>query len=96
MRFVVRADAVTLHEPSVSPERDSTSARNRLAGTVIGVDADESVALVTVTVGDAVDLHALVTTESIDRLALEVGVPVVASFKATATRGIPAVDLPKN
>jgi molybdate transport system regulatory protein len=81
---------VTLQNPSRSPDPDRTSARNRLEGTVLGVDAGESVALVTVDVGGDVELSALVTTASVEKLNLHRGTPVVASFKATATRGVPS------
>lgn len=89
VRLTLRADAVTLQNPSRSPDPDRTSARNRLEGTVLGVDAGESVALVTVDVGGDVELSALVTTASVEKLNLHRGTPVVASFKATATRGVP-------
>ena len=85
----VRADAVTLHAPGESPAPDDTSARNRLEGTVARVDVGEAVATVTVEVGGDTSLAALVTVDSAGRLGLEPGVPVVATFKATATRAIP-------
>ncbi|MEF8839441.1 MAG: TOBE domain-containing protein [Haloarculaceae archaeon] len=88
-RLLVRADAVTLHAPSETPEPDATSARNRLAGTVRGIESEEGVHRVRLDVGAASDLEALVTTSSVERLDLEPGTDVVASFKATATRGIP-------
>jgi molybdate transport system regulatory protein len=89
VRLTLRADAVTLQSPSQSPDPDRTSARNRLRGTVLAVDAGESVALVTVDVGGVASLSALVTTASVEKLRLHRGTPVVASFKATATRGVP-------
>jgi len=88
VRLTLRADAVTLQSPSQSPDADRTSARNRLRGTVLTIDAGESVALVTVDVGGEVELSALVTTASVERLNLHRGTPVVVSFKATATRGV--------
>lgn len=88
VRVTLRADAVTLQSPSRSPDADRTSARNRLRGTVLDVDAGESVALVTVDVGGEVTLSALVTAASVETLRLHRGTPVVASFKATATRGV--------
>lgn len=91
VRLTLRADAVTLQSPSRSPDADRTSARNRLQGTVLTIDAGETVALVTVGVGAETELSALVTTESVERLRLHRGTPVVASFKATATRGVPSV-----
>jgi len=89
VRLTLRADAVTLQSPSKSPDPDRTSARNRLEGTVLTVDTGEAVALVTVDVGGDVRLSALVTESSVEKLRLHRGTPVVASFKATATRGVP-------
>jgi molybdate transport system regulatory protein len=87
-RLTLRADAVTLQSPSRSPDEDRTSARNRLEGTVLAVDRGEAVAHVTVEVGEGVSLAALVTVASVEQLNLHRGTPVVASFKATATRGV--------
>jgi molybdate transport system regulatory protein len=86
----VRADTVTLHDPADAPAGGATSARNRFSGTVTRIDAGESIAHVSVDVGDADPLVALVTHDSLDRLGLERGVDVVAAFKATATRATPA------
>jgi len=88
VQVTLRADAVTLHAPEDAPPAGGTSARNRLDGVVRTVDAGEAVATVTVDVGD-VALVALVTVESVDRLGLAPGDPVVATFKATATRAVP-------
>jgi len=82
----VRADTVTLHDPTDAPRESATSARNRFSGTVTAVDTGESVARVAVDIGAAVPLLALVTLESLDRLDLEPGAAVVAAFKSTATR----------
>ncbi|MFB6106284.1 MAG: TOBE domain-containing protein [Halobacteriaceae archaeon] len=84
----VRSDAVTLQDPAESPAAGETSALNRFCGRVVDVDAGADVAVVTVAVGTA-DLSALVTRESVARLGLAPGVPVAASFKATATRAVP-------
>jgi molybdate transport system regulatory protein len=86
--LTLRADAVTLHAPDESPRAGATSARNRLAGTVVGVDRGESVVRVELDAGLATPLVALVTADSADRLGLAPGRAVVASFKATATRGV--------
>jgi molybdate transport system regulatory protein len=82
----VRADAVTLHAPDDAPDDGATSARNRFSGTVASLDRGEAVARVGLDVGTETPLTALVTVESVERLALAVGDDVVASFKATATR----------
>ncbi|MFC6954483.1 TOBE domain-containing protein [Halorubellus litoreus] len=90
VQVAVRADAVTLHDPDDAPAADASSARNRFAGTVAGVDRRESVALVDVAIGDGdVTLPVLVTVDSLERLTLEPGREVVATFKATATRATP-------
>lgn len=85
----VRADAVTLHDPADAPAPTATSARNRFRGAVRSIDAGDGIAVVTIDIDATGDLHALITTTSVDALALEPGAPVVASFKATATRGTP-------
>jgi len=93
VQVAVRADAVTLHDATAAPDSDASSARNRFAGTVGAVDRRESVAVVDVRVERASDgsatLPVLVTVDSLDRLALEPGREVVATFKATATRATP-------
>ncbi|GAD52774.1 DNA-binding domain of ModE / Molybdate-binding domain of ModE [Halarchaeum acidiphilum MH1-52-1] len=85
----VRADAVTLHDPDATPTADATSARNRFEGVVTAVESGDAVARVVVDVGADTPLDALLTTDSVERLAVEPGRRVVASFKATATRATP-------
>ncbi|MFB6072618.1 MAG: TOBE domain-containing protein [Halobacterium sp.] len=85
----VRADAVTLHAPADAPDAGGTSARNRVEGSVTTVERGEAVAQVRVGVADADPLVALVTADSADRLGLEAGSRVVATWKATATRAVP-------
>lgn len=85
----VRSDAVTITDPADAPPEGGTSARNRFAGTVVSVDEGQAVRRIAVDVGAAVPLLALVTAESVERLALEPGSPVVVTFKATATRCTP-------
>lgn len=85
----IRSDAITLTPPEETPAPEETSARNRFPGTVERVEAGESVAHVRVDVGAETRLVALVTRASVDRLDLEPGREVVASFKATATRATP-------
>lgn len=86
----VRADAVTLHDPTDAPDEGATSARNRLTGTVRGVERGDAVATVAVDVGLGTPLRAFLTVESVRRLSLSPGTRVVASWKATATRATPA------
>ena len=81
----VRSDAVTLHEP---PGPEGTSALNRFRGSVVDVDRGDAIAVVTVELGSGDRLEALVTLESAARLDLAVGTPLVATFKATATRAV--------
>jgi len=88
VQVTLRADAVTLHAPEDAPPAGGTSARNRLEGTVGSIEAGEAVATVTVDVGD-VELAALVTVESVERLGFAPGDRVVVTFKATATRAVP-------
>jgi molybdate transport system regulatory protein len=86
VRVGIRADAVTLHAPEDAPPAGGTSARNRFEGRVESVTAGENVGEVVVDVGADVPLRALVTARSRERLELEPGRRVVATFKATATR----------
>jgi molybdate transport system regulatory protein len=86
----VRADAVTLHDPDDAPAESTTSARNRLAGTVESVERGDAVATAAVDVGLSAPLRAFLTVESVRRLSLSPGARVVASWKATATRATPA------
>ncbi len=82
----LRADTVTLHDPDETPTESATSARNRFDGYVLGIDRGDAVSLVSVDVGAEDPLYALVTEDSRERLQLESGRHIVASFKATATR----------
>jgi len=89
VQVAVRADTVTLHDPGDAPAEVATSARNRFEGRVAAVGEAEAVARVTVDVGAEESLVAIVTTSSVEKLGLADGTPVVASFKATATRASP-------
>jgi len=80
-----RSDAVTLHAPDGAPADRETSARNRFRGSVASVEREDGTALVAVDVGVADPLVVRVTETSLDRLGIEPGGSVVASFKATAT-----------
>jgi molybdate transport system regulatory protein len=88
VQVAVRADSVTLHAPADAPGEGATSARNRLPGTVGRVDRRETVATVAVDVGADRPLLALVTVDSVERLGVEPGVEVVATWKATATGAV--------
>lgn len=92
VQVTIRADAVTLHAPTDAPDESATSARNRLSGEVVGVSGGETVGRVAVDVGLDESLVALVTLTSVERLGLEPGTEVVASFKATATRATAGVE----
>ena len=85
----IHSDAVTLQDPSATPAAGATSARNRFEGTVAAVEHGEAIGRVAVDVGTEAPLVVLVTVESLDRLDLAVDEPVVAAFKATATRALP-------
>lgn len=85
----IRSDSITLTPPEETPTPDGTSARNRFSGCVERVEHGESVARVRLDVGSGATLTALVTRASVERLDLEPGREVVASFKATATRATP-------
>ena len=89
VQVAIRADVVTLHDPDDAPAEVATSARNRFEGRVLSVGHAEAVARVLVDVGAAVELVAIVTDSSVEKLGLEAGRSVVASFKATATRASP-------
>jgi molybdate transport system regulatory protein len=89
VRLAIRADAITLHAPGSVPETE-TSARNQFRGKVRAVRSGDALARVVLDIGADTDLTVLVTQTSIETLGLEPGAPVVASFKATATRAYPA------
>ena len=92
----IGADAVTVNDAANAVDPDATSARNRLAGRVSAVDRGETVSTVRIAVGTAegsgdagdpeVEVAALITAESIDRLGLAPGDRVSIRWKATATR----------
>jgi len=90
VELTIREDAVTLNDPADAPPAGATSARNRFEGTVRDLRRGRSVARVWVGVDPDTTFVALVTGESLDRLGLSNGDPVVASFKAAATRGVPS------
>lgn len=84
----IRSDAVGLTTPDDAPKPTATSVRNQFEGTVTDIDAQSGLAHVAVDVGADTPLVTLLTQTSLDTLDLAVGDPVVASFKATATRAV--------
>ena len=86
----LRADAITLHAPDDPPKTGEMSARNRFQGEAVDLVPGETIVRVGVDVGPAEPLVVLVTHDAIGALDLAVGDPVVASFKATATRATAA------
>ncbi|ARS90556.1 TOBE domain-containing protein [Natrarchaeobaculum aegyptiacum] len=91
VQVAVRSDAVVLTDPEDTPRADGTSLRNQFSGTVSRLDSGTAITRVTVDLTEERTIQALVTKTSADRLALEAGRPITASFKATAARAI-AVD----
>ncbi|MBX0297466.1 TOBE domain-containing protein [Haloarcula nitratireducens] len=89
VHVVLRADAITLHSPASAPPAGATSARNRFEGTVDHVQRRETTGRVVVDVAGEFSLPVLVTRDSLEELSLSPGDPVVATFKATATRALP-------
>lgn len=85
----LRGDAVTLNTADNGSDPAETSALNQFHGTVETIEPGQTVATVEFTVGTDTRLRALVTRSSLERLGLEPGAAVVATFKATATRAVP-------
>ncbi|MDB2269446.1 TOBE domain-containing protein [Halorubrum ezzemoulense] len=97
----IGADAVTVNDAANAVDPDATSARNRLAGRVSRIDSGETVSTVRIVVEPvdrggtddaAVEVAALITAESIERLGLAPGDPVSLRWKATATRLVAQVE----
>ena len=89
VEIAVRADAVVLMEPG-SPSHGRTSIRNQIPGIVSELVLEDTIATVTVEVGDGVSLKSVVTEMSVDRLGIEEGADVIAAFKTTAARAVSA------
>ena len=77
--LMLRSEDVT-----VSMTRSETSARNTFNGRIIDVAPGRLGVEVTVDIG--IDVSALVTVESVERLGLACGREVWISFKASAAR----------
>lgn len=89
VEIAVRADAVVLMEPG-SPSYGRTSIRNQIPGIVSELVLKDTIATVTVEVGDGVLLKSVVTEASVDQLSIEEGADVIAAFKTTAARAVSA------
>ena len=94
------ADAVTVNDVDNAVDADATSARNCLAGRVRAIEPGETVSTVKIAVdgddptggdepSDDIEVAALITAESVERLGLVSGDPVSIRWKATATRLVP-------
>lgn len=81
----IGADSLTVLDPTVDLDIDSTSARNHLSGTITEIERGETVFTVCIDVGGT-EFRALVTEDSVDRLELVEGREVLLTWKATATR----------
>lgn len=81
----VGADAITVLDEAVEPDPDSTSARNRLSGTVSDVERGSAVVTIGVDVAGPT-FQALLTADSEQRLELRENCEVTLTWKATATR----------
>lgn len=88
----IRSDAVGLTTPDAAPEPTGTSVRNQFVGTIHHIEREGGIANVDVDIGAEVPIHTLLTETSLDTMDLSEGDSVVVSFKATATRAIPAPD----
>lgn len=88
VQVTVRSDTVVLSKPDGSLQADKTSLRNQFTGVVEELEAGETITRVTIRINDDGDLQALITKASTDRLALDIGQSIQASFKATAARAI--------
>ncbi|NGM69944.1 TOBE domain-containing protein [Natronolimnobius sp. AArcel1] len=84
----VRSDAVVLTDPDDTPRGDGTSLRNQFPGIVDSLETGDSITSVSVRLAPDVEIQALVTNASVDRLGLAVGREITASFKATAARAV--------
>ena len=87
VEIAIRADAVVLIETGLAAT-GQTSLQNQLSGVVSAVALEETIATITLDLGEETRLRAVVTAESVERLDIEEGLELVAAFKSTATRAL--------
>ena len=87
----VGADSLTVFDPVADPNPNTTSARNRLSGTVTAIQEGETVHTGEIDV-ESITFQAMITAESTNRLNLAKGCDVTLSWKATATRLTPTPE----
>ncbi|ADD07504.1 ModE family transcription regulator (plasmid) [Natrialba magadii ATCC 43099] len=92
VQVTVRSDAVVLTKPDETPQPDGVSLRNQFTGTVDQLEPGDVITRVTIQLQENNTIQSIITKESVDRLALEPDLPITASFKATAARGISAAS----
>ncbi len=83
----VRPEQITLDLPDGTGP--PTSARNRLPARVVLIESAGALVRLRLSLGSGGVMVATLTRPSLESLALEVGSPVVASFKASAAHAIP-------
>lgn len=88
VQITVRSDAVVLSHPENTLQAGETSLRNQFTGIIEKLMDGDAVTRVTIRIDEDTALQALITKTSTDRLAIKVGEPIQASFKATAARAI--------
>lgn len=88
VQVAVRSDAVVLENSTEASQPAETSLRNQFTGEVVDLEHGEAITKVTNRLTDSVTLHALITNTSADRLSIQPGQAITASFKATAARAI--------
>ncbi|SEH11171.1 molybdate transport system regulatory protein [Natronorubrum sediminis] len=88
VQVAVRSDAVVLENPIETSQPAETSLRNQFTGEVVDTESGDAITKVTIRLSDSVDLHALITKASADRLSIRSEQSITASFKATAARAI--------
>lgn len=85
---VVEGEAVTLLiEPEdivIMPERQVSSMRNVIPGTVKGMEMQGDTVTVKIDIGDGLELDTSITSRSLKSLKLKLGMNIFAGFKAVA------------